>query len=266
MAVYTCTLQGCPNQYVDSVPRKRQYCTTHNNMELSGYHIVTCAEEGCEVSTRFLAGRGIRDGQWRCAAHGMSVILTCMGDDCTVTHKFERGDNIPDGFFCSEHGAEEARKLVDHMRSIPCIPPLARAPEPQVELDDIERACIEAAANICNTAEHDGTGNAYMLTSHPGSTIDEAAIKHRIFKEVKPIAEALVAKWVAENNLLALDKAACVVDIKHLNEMVDFALKALETIHSDPEAEGPGNFGSDSDLWVETVAKEAIDEIRRRRA
>jgi len=99
---------------------------------------VTCAEEGCDFSVNFPTSRGIHE--WRCASHGMSVILTCMRDDCDVTHKFIK--DAPEGFFCPKHAAEESRKLVEHMKSIPCIPP---KPEESSVLDIINEETAKTA-------------------------------------------------------------------------------------------------------------------------
>ena len=191
------------------------------------YIPVTCTEDGCEVSTRFLAGRGIRDGHWRCAAHGMSVILTCMGDDCTVTHQFERGDNIPDGFFCPEHGAEEARKLVDHVRSIPCLPP---KPSPQIH--------------------HAPEGKVIVkLTPEQQDHLTELLKQHGDPQlGLRPMPP------------LYTDR------IKDLEQQVDIAMKALERIYCDPDGECLAHWDMDIQKWTEHVAKEAIDAIRKLRA
>lgn len=191
-----------------------------------------CSHVACPNYREITIMGEIGDDVFFCDEHASTKYVRCAEEYCSNLWVFDYDHEVPSA---PKEGATDWR-CEDHRPKL-VLPPLTRMPDLTPVADMNETELREHIAELKEYHEND------------------IQYKDIELREVRD-----------ENNLLALDKAACVLDIKHLNEMVDFALTALEKIHSDPEADGPGNFGSDTDLWVETVAKETIDEIRRRRA
>lgn len=245
MPTMQCSHDGCANVLAlppESFVNGWYWCALHvGTVKEPEFVPVTCTEEGCEVTTRFLAGRGIRDGQWRCAAHGMSVILFCLIDGCTVAHEFQMGDNIPDGFFCPEHAAEENQKLVDHVRSIPCLPP---KPDPTFDVSSEIQHGPDAKVIVQLTVDQINDLTEVLRIHHNNPTVG-----------LRPAQPPYPTETIK----------ALKLDIEKFHGMADIGMAALIKIHSDPNNEATELKGIKLVRWGEDIAKEAIDAMRKLR-
>lgn len=192
------------------------------------YIEVLCSRDNCNSMTRIREDRLAHTAQWVCLNHEGGT--------------FDLEDKSPLQEFV-EVVNDVAQQIPETVKQSMRDMTVTQATPPKVELEDIERACIEAARDICNIPTCDGSSNAYMLTAHPGSETDEEQIKRRIFKEVKPIAEALVQKQARAFDLVGKWLSAALDDPKVCDEMKADIRKAFE-LRGPVEEEAPTQPGS----------------------